>query len=125
MHIRDSEELFDLVPMGTPVTVTYDTVLVGRDDNNDVAVSVFPDFFGKAPPSLAKVQQQISRMFPGAEIDSAQLAEALSQPREKPVIIGHDPSGPVLSVTGKVITNPDEEQPSEPAMQPLSPPAAP
>lgn len=51
MHNEDSEILFDLVPVGTPVIIYYDRVTVELDKDNNASVGIYPDSYGTQPLS--------------------------------------------------------------------------
>jgi lipoprotein-anchoring transpeptidase ErfK/SrfK len=44
------KELFDLVEVGWPVRIEYETAKVGRDANGNVYVASFPDVYGRKNP---------------------------------------------------------------------------
>jgi hypothetical protein len=45
MHNQDIEQLFWLIPVGTPVEIVYQTVLGGIDVNGQAWLEVFPDIY--------------------------------------------------------------------------------
>lgn len=51
MHNEDSEIMFDLVPVGTPVVIYYDRVTVEVDKDNNARVGIYPDSYGTQPLS--------------------------------------------------------------------------
>ncbi|MCX7781396.1 MAG: L,D-transpeptidase family protein [Negativicutes bacterium] len=59
MHEQDVEELFELVPYGTPVRVTYDRVRVRIDSKGQVSVGVYPDIYGYQDVSLADIKAKL------------------------------------------------------------------
>lgn len=87
MAIRDSEELFDLVDFGTPVEVVYDVALY-VPAKDDVKLVVYPDVMGLGLPNAVDLKRRLLKMFPQAEIDEKNLAQALKQPTETPVVVG-------------------------------------
>jgi hypothetical protein len=87
MHIRDAEELFELVDFGTPVEVVYEPVVFEKEGNL-LTLTVFPDGMGRGMPSAKQALEQILKRYPEADIDEGRIAEALSQPLGKPVPIG-------------------------------------
>lgn len=96
MHVRDAEDLFDRVDMGTPVEIIYDPVMV-RVNNNQFKLTVFPDKFGKGMPSAGEIKSRILSKYPTAQINERDLAQALQKPSQKPELIG------------RIITESDEE----------------
>lgn len=45
MYNQDIEQLFNIIPIGTPVEIVYQTVLGSIDVNNQVWLEVFPDIY--------------------------------------------------------------------------------
>lgn len=50
MRNQDIEQLFNLVPVGTPVTITYRTMLGGLDPLDQAWLEVFPDIYHREDP---------------------------------------------------------------------------
>lgn len=100
MYIKQAEELFDLVDVGTPVKVVYEPVVISQK-NQQIWVSVFPDAFGKGMPTLAALQAKILRDYPDGRVNPSQLQQALKLPAQKPVLVGQivQPPLPVVSNT--------------------------
>lgn len=81
------EALFELVDIGTPVEVTYDTVLI-RPNGNDIRLVVFKDVFGRGMPTAQEVYARILSEHPQAQVDLERIQAALSSPNERPVSVG-------------------------------------
>lgn len=79
MKIPDVEALFDLVELGTPVTVTYDTVL-DWTKGETIYVTPMPDTFHRGRLSTDKLYKVIATKYPGAQINRNKLTEALRLP---------------------------------------------
>ena len=56
----DVEELFEMVPYGTPVNVTYDRIRVRISDKGLVTLAIYPDIYGWQPVNLAQVQKKLA-----------------------------------------------------------------
>ena len=56
MHNADVEELYELVDVGTPVTVTYQTLLL-KERNKSVYLTILPDIYNHKDDSKAKVSE--------------------------------------------------------------------
>ena len=97
MRIPDAEALFELIDLGTPVEVVYQPVLIRKQDNS-IRVLVYPDRFAKGMPSIAKVEADILKQYPGARLDLQKLQMALSQPNEHPVDVGALPEEDILQI---------------------------
>lgn len=87
LKIPDAEELFEMVQVGTPVEVVYETVLI-RPKGNTLRVVVYPDKFGKGMPSADEVVARIRNQHPEAVIDMGQLRQALASPTQQFVEVG-------------------------------------
>ncbi|NLC55955.1 MAG: L,D-transpeptidase [Armatimonadetes bacterium] len=62
MHVRDAEELFELVEVGTPVEVRHDTVLFRVDPARRVILAaVYPDVYRKRASVRAQVDAVLKR----------------------------------------------------------------
>ena len=59
MQEADVEELFEIIPYGTPVTVTYDRVKV-QVDENQVSVGIYPDVYGQGGIPVEEVKQKLA-----------------------------------------------------------------
>ena len=61
MYNSDVNELFDMVSVGTPVNITYQTASKIYDDDR-VTLKLYPDVYGWGVNSQAKVRAKLSRM---------------------------------------------------------------
>jgi L,D-transpeptidase ErfK/SrfK len=61
MNENDVEELFEQVPLGTSVTVTYDRVLVQLDAAGRASVGIYPDVYNLGGVTAANVKAQLSQ----------------------------------------------------------------
>ncbi len=87
MKVPDAEALFDMVEVGTPVQVVYETVLI-RPQGEQMRVIVYPDAFKRGMPSAETVRARILKQYPNAQVDMTQLQEALQQRNERPALVG-------------------------------------
>jgi hypothetical protein len=105
MKIKDAETLFEMVEVGTPVEVVYETVLI-RPKGNEMRLLVYPDAFRRGMPTADKVASSIIEQYPKAKIELEKIQAALAHPAQQPVVVG------VLQ------TDTNSEQSSAPATQP-------
>ena len=56
MHNADVEELYELVDVGTPVTVTYQTLLL-KERSKSIYLTILPDIYNHKDDSKAKVSE--------------------------------------------------------------------
>lgn len=61
MNESDVEDIFEQVPLGTPVTITYDRVQVRLDAARQVSVGVYPDVYGLGAVTVGDVQKQLAQ----------------------------------------------------------------
>jgi hypothetical protein len=87
MKIPDAEKLFEMVEVGTPVEVVYQPVLIRRN-GNDIRLLVYRDVFRKGMPSVQKVQADILKQYPNAQVDPVLIEAAIRQATEKPFVVG-------------------------------------
>ncbi|MEM0950962.1 MAG: L,D-transpeptidase [Cyanobacteria bacterium P01_H01_bin.74] len=87
MKIADAEKLFELVNVGTPLRVTYDTVLI-RQKGETIRVVVFADRFKQGKPTTQNVKEKILDRYPQAAIQDDALVTALRNPTERFVEVG-------------------------------------
>ena len=60
MMEQDVEALFDLVEVGTPVEITYNRVVVEKDDNGTVVYYIYPDGYDRQPLSVTEVNNWLA-----------------------------------------------------------------
>lgn len=94
MKVKDAEALFDMVEIGTPVEVTYEPVLIRKQDDK-LRVIVYRDRFHRGMPSAEQVSRKILKQYPQAQLEPEKLKAALYRPSEHPVEVGSIPEEPV------------------------------
>lgn len=90
MLVKDAEDLFDRVDVGTPVEVIYDLTLIRRE-GEEIRVIVYPDIFRRGAPTAAQVKERILTDYPTVVVDEKKLIQALKRPAQKPVAVGTVP----------------------------------
>lgn len=94
MHIKDAEELYDFVVVGTPVEVNYESAWIDRE-GDEVKVTVYPNWFGKGTLSLEALKQMILARFPTARLDESRLSMLIEHVLAAPTAIAKvDPDAP-------------------------------
>ncbi len=102
MKIKDSEELFSMVSVGTAVEVSYNNAWI-ESKNKQVLVTLFPNPFpSKKETSLSSLKTEIQERFPNANIDEAKLASLFKNPSSKATVIGSNPVSPLKKETKTV-----------------------
>jgi L,D-transpeptidase ErfK/SrfK len=67
---EDAVDLFARVPVGTPVEIVYEPVLVAHDDYGTTYVEVHPDAYGRGGELQLERVAWAARAVPGARLDS-------------------------------------------------------
>ena len=61
MYEEDVEELFESAPMGTPVEIIYDRVIMEEAPDHTVSYYIYPDGYGWEPLSVSSVKEYLAR----------------------------------------------------------------
>lgn len=61
MHEEDVEELFERTPLGTPVEITYDRILIEDAPDHTVSYCIYPDGYGWEPLTVDSVKGYLAR----------------------------------------------------------------
>ena len=76
MYEEDVEELFEMVPYGTPVEIYYERLVVEQDSNNQIVYYIYPDGYGYEPLDVYTVNEEIKKkgygihaLLPDSEIE--------------------------------------------------------
>lgn len=59
MREEDAEELYEIVILGTPITITYDRVKIDIDKKGQASIGVYPDIYGYKTITLADVYNKL------------------------------------------------------------------
>lgn len=88
MHEEDVEELFAQIPVGTPVSVFYDTTRVTKDERGDVYVAIYEDIYERGTSTTTHVRQQLAAV--GAEdlASDEEIKRIIRSENAKPQKIG-------------------------------------
>ena len=60
MYEEDVEELFESVPMGTPVEIIYDRVIMEEAPDHTVSYYIYPDGYGWEPLTVSSVKEYLA-----------------------------------------------------------------
>gem|GEM_PF-2118990 len=77
MHPDDIRELFELISVGTPLSITYDRFELERQ-GRDILLTVFPDPYGYGSVSSEEIIDSIRQISPSAKIDNQSLSQAIN-----------------------------------------------
>lgn len=88
MNESDAEELFDAVPIGTPVTITYERVRVDVDNNGYAFLHIYPDIYASKPLNVTAVYSKLAPYGINGLVDAKQIDGALQNNEEKHMALG-------------------------------------
>lgn len=74
----DVEELYDKIPLGTPVEIVYERLLVKQEADRSVTLSIYPDMYEKQPLSVGMVHKQLASYGVESFIGRGEIEAALS-----------------------------------------------
>jgi len=78
MQEENVEELFEVVPYGTPVQITYDRVKVRTDGNGELSIGIYPDIYGGHELSLNEVKTKLMSYGVGDFLRDNELIEIMN-----------------------------------------------
>jgi L,D-transpeptidase ErfK/SrfK len=79
LHPDDARALFDLVEIGTPVRIIYETVLVAIDDTGRVWLEVHPDVYRRAGDALGRAIDLLDESGVAETIDPVAVRRCVSR----------------------------------------------
>ncbi|KAF1854520.1 hypothetical protein Lal_00012469 [Lupinus albus] len=88
MQEEDVEELFEIIPYGTPVTITYDRVKV-RVDESQVSIGIYPDVYDRGSISAEEVKQRLAAHNLQGIVDDAYIRLLIEEEADQQVTIAH------------------------------------
>ena len=86
MHEADVEELYEVVPYGTPVRVTYDRFKIRVDSNGEVSLGVYPDIYGWHALSVGEVQEALADRGLGGLLTDGEIAALVAEEADRQVV---------------------------------------
>jgi hypothetical protein len=107
MQVKDAEYVFNYVELGTPVDVTYDTIMAVPEGNEKVVLKMYPDVYNLGKKAQDEAPKRIQELYGGKNIRvifmnltledvnyytpeqlaKKQQADALKQQQSKPKLI--------------------------------------
>lgn len=100
MHEADVEELYEVVPYGTPVRVTYDRVKVRVDSNGEVSLGVYPDIYGWRALTVGEVRDALAGRGLGGLLTDGEIAAMIAEEADRQVVFARVHN---LRVNGKTL----------------------
>lgn len=86
MHEEDVEELYEVVPYGTPVRVTYDRFKVRIDANGEVSLGIYPDVYGWRVVTVNEVRARLAAYGVGGLLADDAIARMIGEEADKQVV---------------------------------------
>ncbi len=87
MRIPDAEALYQLVSVGTPVRITYETHRLESRDGQ-LILAVFPDPYQRGRPDLQGLTEEVRAQYPNAVIFDGVLQSAMRHSPPRNITIG-------------------------------------
>lgn len=102
MHEEDVEELFEVVPYGTPVRITYDRVKVRRSENGELSIGIYPDIYGCQELSLSEVKDKLNSYGVGDFLSDNELIQIINEGADHQIVFAKFHN---IKVNGKMLTD--------------------
>ncbi|WP_052045120.1 L,D-transpeptidase [Caloranaerobacter azorensis] len=103
MYERDIQEIFDIVPKGTPVHIKYDLIEVVSDiDGEEPILIIYPDYYNKTCNIKELIRQKLKELNMYNEISEKRLEQITKLNRDKRIVFS---SNLAFFINKKYITN--------------------
>jgi hypothetical protein len=86
MHEADVEELYEMVPYGTPVRVTYERVRIRVNEKGQASIGVYPDIYGYENITLAQLRSKLDAYGLSGLADDEFLRRQLQEEPDRQVV---------------------------------------
>ncbi len=100
MHEADVEELYPLVPYGTPVRVTYDRAVVRVGDDGTLSLGIYADVYGCREVTAAAVKDALAGHGLEGLLTDGEVAAIIAGEADRQVVFGRVHR---LRVNGRVL----------------------
>jgi len=102
MHEEDVEELFEVVPYGTPVRITYDRIKVRIDAKGQASIGIYPDIYGYQAVTLEQVKSRLAVSGLSGFLTDDELVRLIQEEADQQVIFARTHN---LKVNGKLLAD--------------------
>lgn len=85
MYEEDVEELYEVVPYGTPVRVVYERFRVRLDGDGTVSLGVYPDVYGWRSLSVGEVAARLAALGLAGLLDDGDITRFINEEADKQV----------------------------------------
>ena len=99
MFEADVEEVFEVIPQGTPVRITYDTIKI-RADEEQLYIGVYPDVYGYGKPTVKEIKQKFNSFGVGEWFSDQEIASMIKEETDSQVVIAQFYK---LKINGKML----------------------
>ncbi|MDT8900726.1 L,D-transpeptidase family protein [Anaeroselena agilis] len=86
MREADVEELYEVVPCGTPVRVTYDRFKLRVEGTGEVSLGVYPDIYGRRELTAGEVSDALAARGLGGLLTDGELAAMIAEEADRQVV---------------------------------------
>ncbi|WP_069649196.1 L,D-transpeptidase [Caloranaerobacter ferrireducens] len=91
MYERDIQEIFDIVPIGTPVQIKYDLIEIVNDiDGEEPILIIYPDYYNKVRDIKELIKQKLEELNLYNEISEKRLEEVTNLAKNKKVVFSNN-----------------------------------
>lgn len=87
MYEEDVEELYESVPLETPLTITYDRVKVRVNSHGEASIGIYPDIYGYGDISLQEVKDQLTAHNLNGIVSDEFLLNLIQEEPDRQIII--------------------------------------
>jgi L,D-transpeptidase ErfK/SrfK len=87
MHEADVEELYEVVPVGTPVRITYERVKVRVDGTGEVSLGIHPDIYGRHELTAGEVRAALAARGLGWLLTDGEIAALIAAEADRQVAV--------------------------------------
>ncbi|MDR3561718.1 MAG: L,D-transpeptidase family protein [Negativicutes bacterium] len=89
MHEEDAEELFEVVPYGTPVQITYERVKVSIDHTGQASIGIYPDIYGYQAVTVAQAKNRLAAKGLDGYLSDAEILRLIQEEADKQIVFAH------------------------------------
>ncbi len=79
MYEKDVEELFEVVPCGTPVRITYDRVKARIDPDGRASIGIYPDIYSYQGVSLQEAKAKLAALGLNGWLEDGEISRLIEE----------------------------------------------
>lgn len=102
MQEENVEELFEVVPPGTPVQIIYDRVVLRKSENGELSIGIYPDIYKLQELSLHDVRNKLNAYGVGDLLEDKELIDIIHDEADHQIVFArfHD-----IKVNGNMLAD--------------------